>query len=484
MNTGVRRRLRSWKMLLLPLVLLLAAFAAGCGSEGFRPPEEMDMSSHGGHSRGGNGDGGTAGANAVSCADMTEEPSDGPVKTFDLTAAVTKVKLGNGKSAEAWTYNGTTPGPELRVREGDRIVVNLANKDIEKGVSIHWHGVILPCSQDGVPGITQDALKPGDTFRYEFVARDPGTYWYHSHQQSSQQVRKGLLGRLIVEPKEETFPHDRDYAVTLQKLNDKHQLTNGEAGGLELEAKPGETVRLRLINAYNLVQWMGVAGADFKVISIDGRDLNEPGVLHEEWVPVGGGQRYDLLFTMPDNGQVKVYSRSEDGWSATLGDGQQPPRLDKGAKEFDFTAYGMPKADGITPGMKFDRTYDIELGPIDINDERGHHIPPIIVKEGEWIKLRFRHKLGSEHPMHLHGHVFKVLTKNGKPLTGSPVYADSILLFKGDEYEVAFQANNPGLWMEHCHNLGHASAGMAMMVNYEGVTTPYRVGTRPGNLPD
>jgi FtsP/CotA-like multicopper oxidase with cupredoxin domain len=86
--------------------------------------------------------------------------------------------------------------------------------------------------------------------------------------------------------------------------------------------------------------------------------------------------------------------------------------------------------------------------------------------------------------MHLHGHLFKVLTKNGKPLTGSPIYADSILLFRGDVYEIAFHANNPGLWMEHCHNLGHAAAGMMMMVNYEGVTTPYRVGTKSGNIPD
>ncbi|WP_407673200.1 multicopper oxidase domain-containing protein [Paenibacillus alkalitolerans] len=187
---------------------------------------------------------------------------------------------------------------------------------------------------------------------------------------------------------------------------------------------------------------------------------------------------------MPDNGQVQVYSKDIKELRIALGDGGAPEKLHKEGRVFDFTDYGTPKEDGISPDMKFDRTYDLVLGAIDINGKQSHHIPPMIVKEGEWIKVRMEHKLGSEHPMHLHGHLFKVLTKNGKPLTGSPIYADSILLFRGDVYEVAFQANNPGLWMLHCHNLGHAANGMSMMLNYEGVTTPFRVGTKPGNLPD
>ncbi len=167
-----------------------------------------------------------------------------------------------------------------------------------------------------------------------------------------------------------------------------------------------------------------------------------------------------------------------------LGSGPIPEPLSKDAPQFDFTNYGTPLADGITNDMKFDRVYDLKLGILDINGKKFHEIPPLLVKEGEWIKIRFKHTFGGPHPMHLHGHLFKILTKNGKPLTGSPIYADSVLLFSGEEYEVAFQADNPGLWMEHCHNLGHAANGMTMMVNYEGMTTPFRVGTRTGNLPD
>ncbi|WP_051251255.1 multicopper oxidase family protein [Paenibacillus harenae] len=470
---------------MLIVIILLVTVAAACGSSiSLKQPEEINMGDMSGHASHAQGGGGAAADNAASCAEKTEPASNAPVKQFELTAAVTKLTLNNGKKVEAWTFNGSTPGPELRVQEGDRVVVKLNNKDVKKGVTIHWHGVVLPCSQDGVAGVTQNAIWPGESFTYEFVAKHSGTYWYHSHQQSSQQANKGLIGRLIVEPKTSSFTYDRDYAVTMQKLEDKHVLTNGQTGGLHLDAEPGETVRLRLINSSNLVQWMGVAGAPFQVISMDGQDLNGPGLLEGEWVGVGGGQRYDLRFTMPASGKVRVYSKEESKWSITLGEGAEPEKHREDAKTFDFTSYGTPKDDGITSDMAFDRTYKLVLGPIDINGKSGHQIPHLMVKEGEWIKVRFEHQMGQEHPMHLHGHLFKVLSKNDKPLTGSPIYADSIMLFKGDVYEVAFKADNPGLWMEHCHNLGHAFVGMTMMVNYEGVTTPYRVGTKSGNLPD
>jgi FtsP/CotA-like multicopper oxidase with cupredoxin domain len=124
-----------------------------------------------------------SGATAVT--QLLDPPTDAPVKTFTLTAQAATVDLGQGRTVEAWTYNGSTPGPELRVEQGDQVVVTLMNKDIAAGVTIHWHGVAVPNAMDGVAGVTQDAVKPGETFTYHFVARDAGTYWYHSHQASS-----------------------------------------------------------------------------------------------------------------------------------------------------------------------------------------------------------------------------------------------------------------------------------------------------------
>jgi FtsP/CotA-like multicopper oxidase with cupredoxin domain len=106
------------------------------------------------------------------------------------------------------------------------------------------------------------------------------------------------------------------------------------------------------------------------------------------------------------------------------------------------------------------------------------------VKEGDRVLITITNKAGGDHPFHIHGHIFRVWSKNGVPLKGSPVYLDTLLTKKGETYEVYMEADNPGLWMAHCHNLQHASMGMSMMMNYEGITTQFRVGTKSGNLPD
>ena len=135
-----------------------------------------------------------------------QDPGDRPVKSFELTAQETEWDTGDGV-VSAWTYNGTVPGEMLRVTEGDFVRIELKN-ELEVPVTIHWHGVILPNRMDGVPGLTQDAVQPGETFTYEYIAEDAGTYWYHSHQHSSLQVDKGLYGALVVEEKEKEYDRD------------------------------------------------------------------------------------------------------------------------------------------------------------------------------------------------------------------------------------------------------------------------------------
>ncbi|WP_199615159.1 multicopper oxidase family protein [Paenibacillus alkalitolerans] len=472
------------------LVLLVLLTAAGCGVPHYPASVNMASMSMDGHNHAGHEQVGTT-ANTIACTELQDPDTGAEVREFELTAQDTTIRLEDGTTVEAWTFNGSTPGPELRVHEGDRVVVKLINRDIEEGVTIHWHGVAVPCSQDGVAGVTQDAVWPGESFTYSFIADHHGTYWYHSHQESSEQAKKGLIGRIVIEPKEKTFQYDKDFAVTMQELDGAGYMINGSTDGLKLNAEPGETVRLRLVNSTNRTQFMGVAGVPFKVISMDGQDLNGPTPITRQFLPVGAAQRYDLLFEMPQEGNVVVFNKYEDGLTAILGGGDtkvDDGRLYKTAPIFDFTSYGTPNDDGVTPDMAFDRTYELDFGTtfsgFTINGKAFHDVPPLLVKEGEWIKLRLIYNSGGDHPVHLHGHFFKVLTKNGKPLTGSPVYLDTILLERGDVYEIAFRADNPGLWMQHCHNLDHAAKGMSMMVNYEGVSTPYFVGTDTGNLPD
>ncbi|MGR5987745.1 multicopper oxidase domain-containing protein [Bacillus sanguinis] len=113
-------------------------------------------------------------------------------KTFNITAKVASVDLGNGKKVDAWTFDGTSPGTEIRVKQGERIVVNLKN-ELPEPVTIHWHGLDVPAAVDGVPGVTQNAIKPGETYTYAFNADQVGTYWYHSHQKECKTNGAGTI---------------------------------------------------------------------------------------------------------------------------------------------------------------------------------------------------------------------------------------------------------------------------------------------------
>jgi FtsP/CotA-like multicopper oxidase with cupredoxin domain len=138
----------------------------------------------------------------------------------------------------------------------------------------------------------------------------------------------------------------------------------------------------------------------------------------------------------------------------------------------------------ITPNRRFELKLGQALFVKSINGNAFHDIPPMIVKEGDDVLIKLTNEGGGDHPFHLHGHIFRVMSRNGILLQGSPVYLDTLLTHKGESYELYVKADNPGLWMAHCHNLQHASMGMSMMFNYENVETPYRVGTKSGNLPD
>ena len=128
-------------------------------------------------------------------------PRDGePDARFTLTARQATIELASGRSVDALTFDGRSPGPELRVRQGDLVEVTLANEDIEQGVTIHWHGVDVPNAEDGVAGVTQDAVLPGQRYVYRFRAEQVGTFWYHTHQVSSKEVRRGLFGAFVIEP--------------------------------------------------------------------------------------------------------------------------------------------------------------------------------------------------------------------------------------------------------------------------------------------
>jgi len=443
---------------------------------------------------------------------LTAPPGVEPVRTYTLTARVARIH-----GHDAWTYDGTVPGPELRVVQGDRLRVTLVNH-LTGSTTIHWHGVPgVPNAEDGVAGITQQAVPPGRSMTYEFVVRDPGTYWYHSHQDTSNQLSRGLYGALVVEPRS-GLTEDRDYAVVLH---------GGVAGGvaangspdLRLAARPGERVRLRLVNAVapgmdGTPEAPVLLGAPYRVVALDGRDLNQPQLLGPRRISIGMGQRADLVFTMPASGAVRLVDTEGQSHSSgvqsaiaaaagsvslpsvTIGDGALPAsaRLDA-LPVFDPIHYGVPAADPVATAH-VDATYPIVLteqpgfhsGSIqlvhEINGKASPGIPPITVHEGQVVRLHMVNDTSEYHPMHLHGHTMSVLSRNGDPVAGSPVRLDSVPVGPHETWDVVFLADNPGLWMLHCHVLLHAAFGLTMSIDYAGISTPYSMGTRPGNMPE
>jgi FtsP/CotA-like multicopper oxidase with cupredoxin domain len=425
---------------------------------------------------------------------FTAPKTNATTKTFTLTAESKKISLGNGMSTDALTFNGTVPGPELRVTQGDRIVVHLINK-LNTGVTIHWHGVDVPGAEDGIAGVTQDAVKPGQTFTYTFIANQPGTYWYHSHQDSFNQVGKGLFGAFVVEPKNPTVKYDKEYTLALHDWNipgNNVFTVNDTSSGVHLAAKPGEQVRLRLINTGNATHLLTLTGAKFSVIALDGHDIVGATPMEKTLLPIGAAGRYDISFQMPANGMVKLVdadasAKENKMISAIIGNGQ-PVSDNSNLKEyprFDLTKYGAHQKGIFSLATPFTKTYDLKLGEgMTINGKLAPNIPPIELKQGDTVKITLENDSSLIHPMHLHGHTFQVLSKNGKPLSGSPIYLDTINLFPKESYVIAFKANNPGIWMLHCHDLSHAAAGMDVMVYYQGISTPYMVGDKSGNNPE
>ncbi|WP_415762759.1 multicopper oxidase family protein, partial (plasmid) [Priestia megaterium] len=278
-------------------------------------------------------------------------------KEFTLTAKEATHDFRNGTKLPVWTYDGSVPGSQIRVKQGDKVKINLKN-ELSEPVTIHWHGLPVPNSQDGIPGVTMNAVQPGKTFTYEFTASVPGTYWYHSHQDSVNQIDKGLYGTLIIEGKNEEKV-DKDYTLVLdewissgessmegmdhgsmtseENKNDTDNSTesmdgmnmnmdmqddmsmydlytiNGKSeNNMEtLKVTEGDTVKIRLVNAGYISHKIHLHGYEFKILSTDGQPINNPATIKDQTVTVSPGERYDLVFKANNPGTSYIESHDD-----------------------------------------------------------------------------------------------------------------------------------------------------------------------------
>ena len=462
-----------------------------------RIPGTYSVMSYGTHDFGGGsevavheGHGGATPGTSV--ADLHGPETGKPDVRFELNAKSAEVRLTSGRVVHALTFNGSSPGPELRVRQGDLVEVTLANDDVDAGVTIHWHGVDVPNAEDGVAGVTQDAVLPGEKYTYRFRADQVGTFWYHTHQVSAKEVRRGLFGALVIEPREE--PAELDLALAVHTF-DGVPTINGSDELVRRAVSPGTAVRLRLINTDSFGQRLALGGTPFRVIAIDGTDLNKPDTIGGETLPLAAGGRIDVAFTMPAS-PVRLLLENSDVGLALSSDGQATPPAEPGGRDFDPLSYGHPAPTPFDATRDYDRHFSLivtrKLGFYDgkpgrqwaLNGGIYPDVPVFVVEEGDLVEMTITNDSNVVHPMHLHGHHVLVLSRDGVPASGSPWWSDTLNVLPGESYVVAFRANNPGIWMDHCHNLPHAAKGLTMHLAYAGVSTPFLVGAEHSNQPE
>jgi FtsP/CotA-like multicopper oxidase with cupredoxin domain len=227
---------------------------------------------------------------------------DKRVKVYDLTAKVVQWETEPGKFVTGWGYNGVVPGPQIRVREGDRIRVNLKN-ELPESTSMHFHGLEVPIDQDGVPFITQPPIKPGQSFTYEFVVPNAGSHMYHSHHNAAKQVGLGLLGAFIVEPKQKTAYDDVDIDYVMVLNDGAHGYTlNGKSfpATEPIVAKKGQRVRIRYMNEGMMIHPMHLHGMHMTVIAKDG--WMQPAPWKCDTLNIAPGERWDVIVNCTNPG--------------------------------------------------------------------------------------------------------------------------------------------------------------------------------------
>lgn|GEM_PF-475693 len=429
------------------------------------------------------------------------------VRHYELTARVEQVTLPSGQTTEAWTF-GSLPGPALEAQLGEVMEVVLKNRDVAAGVTLHWHGYDVPNAMDGVAGATQDAVMPRNSMTYRFTAAQTGTYWYHTHQDSAEGVRKGLYGTFVVRQPTAARP-DTELVVAGHDLSGLGLLGSSDRATSH-SATPGSRVRVRLINTDSVQQRYLVQGAAFTVAAVDGTDVNQPQEVTGKLLRLGAGGRMDVEFTMPDSA---VTVRSDAAASAVVviaptGSAAEPgavapEKLPPGAftttPVLDLLEYGKPlaeKSDGSQQVRQFTReevvVLDRQFRFVDgipryaftVNGAAYPLVPSIDVAEGDTVKVTIVNRASEPHPMHPHGHHVQVLSRNGMVPSGSPLILDTVDVQPGEVWELLLHADNPGIWMDHCHNLDHAAEGMMMLLKYQGVSSPFMHGGHAHNRPE
>jgi FtsP/CotA-like multicopper oxidase with cupredoxin domain len=467
-------------------------------------------------------------ARAVLTAEAGRRSPAGRVVTARLSPRPATVDLG-GRQVRTWAYGETVPGPLLRARAGDLLRVTVDNR-LPADTSVHWHGVALRNDMDGVPGITQSPIGAGSQFRYEFTAPDPGTYFYHPHSGvqldrglygvlviDDPAERGDYDAEWVVVLDDWVDGTGRTPDQVLAQLRKSGGAATGDVGdgtmggmggmgdgtmgmggmgGMQspllggagdiaypyflvngrtptapvvLTGRPGQRVRVRFVNAGSDTAFrVAVGGHRMTVTHSDGFPV-VPAVT--DALLIGMGERYDVTLRLGDgtfplvasaegkNGQGLAVVRTGTGRAPAPG--VQPPELSRSVLlGTDLTAHEQV----LLTDRPVDRRHDLllsgSMAPYrwTLNGKTFPDTAPLPVSQGERVRLRFTNMSMMFHPMHVHGHTFAMREGGARK--------DTVIVRPMQTVEVDLEADNPGQWAAHCHNLYHAETGMMTTLSY------------------
>ncbi len=438
------------------------------------------------------------------------------VRQYSIAARQGRAQLVGGSHPETnvWSYNSLVPGPEIRVSQGERLKFMVENR-LGEETTVHSHGLRMPNAMDGVPYVTQKPIAPGKTFTYEFDVPDAGTYWYHPHSNSAVQIGRGLAGPFIVEERE-PIQVDRDITWVLDDwrllpnaaISDDfgNPMDMGMAGRLgntvtvngrvreSFDVRAGERIRLRLINTAN-ARFFGLdfAGHRPRVIAYDGQPV-EPHEPPGGRIVLGPAMRADIVIDMTGDPKqsFQVVDRFYPAQTYRLLNmvyrDESPLRDGPLAAPISLPANTMPEPDierahrheiafgggmmgggmiggGMMGGGMMGRMMNAgKMWTINGVPFEGPVTEPLLaLQRGQSHVLALRNETAWHHPIHLHGHSFRVISRNGKP-TRYREWQDTVLMSPRERIEIAFVADNPGDWMFHCHIAEHLAGGMMGIV--------------------
>jgi FtsP/CotA-like multicopper oxidase with cupredoxin domain len=467
------------------------------------------------------GGGALVGASIARGAARPSSPKEGayvpqPNSTqYIIAVGRTSINPDGAQSVPAVLGNGILPGPEIRVHEGDLLRVLVENRLPDSATSIHWHGLLDPAAMDGVPDVSNAPIAPGRMYIYEYPIRQTGTYWYHSHVGFQEQ--QGLYGAFIIEPRHEPLRTEHDAVVLLgdwlhrspeevfaelrggkesmgaapsgemkggmnmkggADLSDvKYDafLMNGRGGSSDpwtLAVRPGERVRLRIIDGGASTYFrVALDGHKLQVTHADGMAVEPVTVDH---LLIGMGETYDAVVKIAARGSYTLHAVAMDGSGQALGVIHTPGVAPQPNREMPtFTGRALSYADLRAAAVTTlpegpSRTFRLPLqGDMAryiwmIDGQVWPKADPLLIRRGERVEIELVNETGMWHPMHLHGHFFRVLQGAGDrcPLKHTANVPPKETL------RIEFTADNPGQWFFHCHNAYHLEAGMAREFQY------------------